>query len=180
MIEIPNLTIDRNGTDPDTQVMLTQDFGGNEHMVTLHPCQVQLLAERMGLLVPDVESQRTIARLCRQMRILLDRIDQLDDDINRVVQGGHVDLETEMTFSFATWQLANEFCKDLPDAGPAHHPATPVSREMPATAKPAPPSTIATAAGGGDKTNAERQQRNGAAVTGVTDADRNAITPNLI
>jgi hypothetical protein len=114
MIQIPNLEIDRDGTDPDTHVMLSQDFGGNVHMVTLHSCQVKVLAERMGLLAPDIEAQRTIARLSRQLRILLDRIDTLDDWINRAAQRGHESLEAETIYSFATWELASEFVKDLP------------------------------------------------------------------
>jgi hypothetical protein len=121
MIDIPNLTIDRDGTDPDTCVMLTQTFGGNEYMVSLHPCQVKVLAERMGILAPDAEAQRTITRLSRQLRILLDRVDTLDDWLNQAAQRGHENLDQETTYSFATWELANEFCKDLPA------PATPAT-----------------------------------------------------
>lgn len=118
MIQIPNLTIDRDGDGPDVEVMLTQDFGGNEHMVTLHPSQVRVLCERMGLLAPDAEAQRTIARLSRQMRLLLERIDQLDDWLNQASQRGHEDLSMETTYSFASWEMANEFCKELPDVVP--------------------------------------------------------------
>lgn len=116
MIRLPNLTIDRDGTDPDAEVMLTQDFGGNEHMVSLHPCQVRLLFERMGMLAAssNPESDRTIARLSRQMRLLLDRINTLDDWLNQAQQRGHEDLAEETAFSFSTWEMANEFCKELP------------------------------------------------------------------
>lgn len=179
MIDLLNLSIDRDGTDPDAHVSLTQDIGGNEHTVYLHPCQVRLLAERMGLLVPDVEAQRTIARLSRQMRTLLDRINHLDDWLHTQSDTAYADLSYEQTYSMATWELAREFVADLPDAGP--------KLALPKTTERAPASTIATAAGS-DRTNAARQkrhrdrqkqQRNGAAVTGVTDADRNATPAPL-
>lgn len=117
MIDIPNLKIDRDGQDPDTNVMLEQDDGcGNVQRVYLHPVQIRLLAERMGLLAPssNIEADRTIARLCRQMRVLYGRIDQLDDWLNQVAQRGHENLDMETTYSLATWELANEFVKDLP------------------------------------------------------------------
>jgi hypothetical protein len=125
MIEIPNLTIDRDGTDPDTQVMLTQDFGGNTSMVTLHPCQVKLLAERMGILAPDAEAQRTIARLSRQMRVLLERINHLDDWLHTQSDTARADLSYEQTYSMATWELAHEFCADL------HGPAVDTPASLP-------------------------------------------------
>ena len=113
MIQIPNLEIDCDSDDPDTQVMLTQDFGGNTSMVTLHPSQVKLLAERMGLLLPDAEAQRTIARLSRQLRVLTERIKYLDEWLHAHSDASNADLSYERAYSFATWELANEFCADL-------------------------------------------------------------------
>jgi hypothetical protein len=70
----------------------------------------------MAGLVPtsDLQASRTIAKLSRQMRILLDRIDTLDNWLNHKSQLGHEDLEAEAVYSFATWEMANEFCADLP------------------------------------------------------------------
>lgn len=114
--------------DADGSVNLEQDAGfGEVSAIVLHPIHVRLLAEQVGVLAPssDIEADRTIARLCRQMRILLDRIDQLDDWLNQAAQRGHEDLATETTYSFATWELANEFVTELPQPGASDKAATP-------------------------------------------------------
>jgi hypothetical protein len=105
--------------DEQGDVQLEQDAGcGEVARVTLHPIHVRLLAEEAGILAPssDLEANRTIARLCRQMRVLHDRISQLDDLLNSVAQRGHEDLEAEMAYSVATWELAHEFLMQLPNA----------------------------------------------------------------
>lgn len=117
--------------DSDGMVSLEQDGGcGDVDRMTLHPIHVRLLAEETGLLAPssNIEADRTIARLTRQLRILFDRIDRLDDWLNAAAQRGHEDLEMETTYSFATWELANEFVADLPGgASPATPAATPAA-----------------------------------------------------
>lgn len=117
--------------DEDGSVNVEQDAGfGEVSRITLHPIHVRLLAEQVGLLAPssNIEADRTIARLTRQMRILFDRIDRLDDWLNAAAQRGHEDLEMETTYSFATWELANEFVADLPGgAFPAKPAATPAA-----------------------------------------------------
>lgn len=126
LITLPNLQIDQDGTGPDAEVMLTQDFGGNNHMVTLHPSQVRLLAERMGLTAaPDDEARRIIARLSRQLRLLHDRIDELDDMMLDISARGHENVEVECEFSSASLALAREFVAELP---PANDPKFPVQR----------------------------------------------------
>ncbi len=104
--------------DAAGNVQLEQDAGfGEVSRIELHPIHVRLLAERVGILAPssDIEADRAIARLCRQMRILHARIDQLDDRLNAAAQRGHEDLEAETIYSFATWELATEFLEELPD-----------------------------------------------------------------
>lgn len=106
--------------DEDGSVQLEQSAGcGEVSRITLHPVHVRLLAEEAGLLAPssNIEADRTIARLCRQMRILHSRIDELDDWINAAAQRGHEDLEAETVYSLATWELATEFVAELPDYG---------------------------------------------------------------
>jgi hypothetical protein len=113
MTIIPDLSFEIDGDAID----LEQDAGcGSVSRITLHPVHLQLLAECTGMLTPssNLEADRTIAKLSRQMRILLDRINQLDDWLNLAAQRGHEDLELENTYSFATWELAKEFCTDLP------------------------------------------------------------------
>jgi hypothetical protein len=120
MITFPSLSIDRDGDGPDTLILLQQDHhdGEGAHWVEMHPAQVKVLAERINLLAPDTEDKRTIARLGRQLRILLERVDQLDDWLNAVAQHGHESLDLETAYSLATWELAREFVKDLPPDEP--------------------------------------------------------------
>lgn len=66
MIDLPNLKIDRDGNHPDELVLLEQEYSGNVDRIALHAVHVRFLAERMGILVPDAEVQRTNARLRRQ------------------------------------------------------------------------------------------------------------------
>lgn len=108
--------------DEDGSVNLEQGAGcGEVSRITLHPIHVRLLAEEAGLLAPssNIGADRTIARLCRQMRVLHSRIDQLDDWINAAAQRGHEDLDAETAYSLATWEIATEFLAELPDCGNA-------------------------------------------------------------
>lgn len=110
--------------DEDGSVQLEQSAGcGEVSRITLHPVHVRLLAEEAGVLAPssNIEADRTIARLCRQMRILHSRINELDDWINAAAQRGHEDLEAETVYSLATWELATEFLAELPDCVNARH-----------------------------------------------------------
>lgn len=122
LIELPNLAIDYDPARADAGVMLTQDLGGNQHMVCLHPCQVKLIAERLGLAAADGSAQRKIAALTRRLQTLRDRIDCLDDMLHTVADHGRECLDIESAYSFATWELANEFCADLDDDAPAAMP----------------------------------------------------------
>jgi hypothetical protein len=104
--------------DEQGDVQLEQDAGcGEVSRVTLHPIHVRLLAEEAGLMAPSssVEADRTIARLCRQMRVLHGRISQLDDWLGLAAARGHEDLDMETAYSLATWDIASEWVRDLPD-----------------------------------------------------------------
>lgn len=130
MTKIYDLAYEING---DT-INLEQDMGcGEVSRIDLHPIHLRLLAEEVGILAPssNIEADRTIARLCRQMRILFDRINQLDDWIRQAAEKGHEDLEMETTYSFATWELAHEFIADLPIADAAAKAKTPEHGGLP-------------------------------------------------
>jgi hypothetical protein len=106
--------IEENGN-----VQLEQDAGfGEVSRIELHPIHVRMLAEKTGILAPssNLETDRTVARLCRQMRVLFERIGQLDDWLNQTAQRGHEDLENETAYSFATWELSREWVMELPDS----------------------------------------------------------------
>jgi hypothetical protein len=109
--------IEENGN-----VQLEQEAGfGEVSRIELHPIHVRLLAEKVGILPPssNLEADRTIARLCRQMRVLHERIDRLDDWLNTAAQRGREDLENETAYSFATWELSREWLLELPDSRPS-------------------------------------------------------------
>src|SRR5438067_2170846 len=84
-------------------------------MVSMHPVQVRLVAERIGILSAiDPDSKRTIARLSRQLRILGDRIDRLHDNMLSVAERGHECVDEELAFAEASYELATEFLAQLP------------------------------------------------------------------
>lgn len=108
---IPNLTIE---TTEGGGFLLEQDCSGNVDRIELHPTQVQHLAELAGLLPRRGDPYIPPACvLARRLHVLRDRIDRLDDWLRAVAENGREDLEHELTFSFATWELATEFCADL-------------------------------------------------------------------
>lgn len=137
MITLPNLAIDFGAGGPDDEVMLTQEFGGNEHMVTVHPSQVRLIAERMGLVrevsASEADMVRTVSTLGRRMRLLRERVHHLHEMLLIVAGAGREDVGYEMTVCGATLDLLDEFCADLGpsrDVTPSH---APVKRDAPVT-----------------------------------------------
>jgi hypothetical protein len=97
---------------------------GEVSTVTLHRCQVQLLASEMGLMQGDLNAWRRVEVLERRLRTLHDRISRLDDMISAAAGKGREDLETESMFSITTWELASAFCDELaPAAGADGNPA---------------------------------------------------------
>jgi hypothetical protein len=120
---IPQLGIENN---EDGTITLEQDWSGNVDRVTVHPLHLRYIAERMGLVrevsASEADMVRTITTLKRRLRVLLQRIDQLDDWLRQVEAKGHENLSLETTYSFATWELASEFCADPDDLAPC--PAT--------------------------------------------------------
>jgi hypothetical protein len=135
---IPHLGIEDN---EDGTVTLEQDWSGNVDRVTLHALQVRFLAERAGLVrevsASEADTLRAVAMLKRRMRVLLDRIDRLDDMVRAAAAKGHEDLEVETTFSYATWELATEFCADLDDIAPCPAAVTRDTTVTKPTANPA-------------------------------------------
>jgi hypothetical protein len=118
-ISIPPLKIEYDPEGgPDQEILLEQEWGGESYKVGIHPIQVHYLAELLGLLPPsDLEAARTIARLCRQMRKLQERIDHLDTLLLHAAEKGHEDLTEETAYSAATLDIISEYVMELPDAG---------------------------------------------------------------
>lgn len=114
-LTLPGLRIDFGAGGPDDEIALVQDFGGNEHMVTVHREQLRLIAERTGLLPaqPVTPADVIVARLARQLRALKDRISTMHSDLLHVANKGHEDVSSELTEAGAALDLACEWVAQL-------------------------------------------------------------------
>jgi len=119
---IPNLTIERR---EDGSFVLEQDNGSTIERVGLHESQARHLAIMAGLMPADSTYMPPGWVLARRLRVLKERINDLDDQLRRVAASGHEVLDEELVFSMASWELAIEFCADLapPQQGPHSSPA---------------------------------------------------------
>jgi hypothetical protein len=92
----------------------------HDDVVLIHPSQVVLLAERMGILpVIDEDAKHTIARLTRRLRLLADRIDCQHTDLLGVAEKGHECVDEELAYAEASYEIASEFIADLPPVEPS-------------------------------------------------------------
>lgn len=97
------------------EVLIEQDTGGQVDRVYLHPIHVRLIASEMGLLNGDEDAWRRVEALGRRLRLLRDRIADLDGRLWSVPTyppGSNSD-DADCIYSDATPALANEFCADL-------------------------------------------------------------------
>lgn len=125
--EIPQVEIElmANGN-----VRLTDktDMNG-DHMVDLHPIHLRLIAERLGLVgaMSDTEAQalRTVDKLVRRLRVLHERIEQLDKWLCEQPDYKEADIDVEVFFSGATLDLSREFQLEIEESGAV---VTPMSR----------------------------------------------------
>lgn len=93
------------------------DYSGNSYVIDLHPLQVHRLAEMVGIAAPAHRgAMEEVQALRRRMLLLRDRIDELDDIARKSGIERHTDITELSTYSFATVQLANEFCADIPES----------------------------------------------------------------
>ena len=109
-----HLTAERINDDCDEAIMLTQQEGIDEpDTIVLHPWQLRAVCEQLGLIVNDSEGQRTIETMQRRMLLLQSRIDHLNHWLHTFSDAKHADLSYEQTYSSATAEIADEFCRDL-------------------------------------------------------------------
>jgi len=103
----------------DGLILLTQDSGGNNDSVAIHPIHLRYMAEKMGLVESsDPTTHKTIVTLTRRMNLLRNRIEHLADWLENHSDGKHVDLSYGQIYATATAEIANEFCADLIDSTP--------------------------------------------------------------
>lgn len=121
MQKIPDLAWAIDGT----VVRLEQDAGmGDVVVIDLHPMHVRLLASELGLLKGDPDAWRRVEILERRLRLLAERIAELDDRLWAVpvCPPGSRNDDPDLYFSDATRVLAAEFVADLPAAGERNEP----------------------------------------------------------
>lgn len=114
---IPDLRIEAVQHDGANLLRIEQiDGSGQSYIIDLHPLHVHHLAERLGII--DAAHRGAIEEvraLRRRMLLLRDRIDELDDIVRKSGIDRHADITELSTYSFATIQMANEFCADIPE-----------------------------------------------------------------
>lgn len=113
---IPNLVIDAvdNGGVQLLRIEQT-DTNGQSYVIDLHPLHIQRLAQMINIFESTHRGgAKEVSTLRRRMLLLRDRIDELDDILSKSGIERHADITELTTYSFATVQLANEFCMDIP------------------------------------------------------------------
>jgi len=100
-------------------VMLTQQDDINEPAtIVMHPWQLRAACEYLGILHADPVSAGMAARLTRRLRVLTERIDQLNEYLQAYGATEYVNLKFEQAYSQATADLAAEFVTELEESRP--------------------------------------------------------------
>ena len=103
----------------DGLILLEQDCGGEIHRVSIHSLYVRHLAEQLDLVeASDPQAQKTIAMLTRRLCKLRDEIRFLSSFMGKYEDGYRDDLRYEIGKADHIFELADEFCVDLPGAYP--------------------------------------------------------------
>jgi hypothetical protein len=109
LIEIP-------AAGPGLHVRLQQQDGLDEpNIILLHPWQVRAVCQQLGLAVGDEEASRTIAKLCRWLRLLHGRVTELAHHLAHFSDTAHADLSFEQQHAAATAHIADALLVDLTD-----------------------------------------------------------------
>lgn len=121
--EIPSLSIE---VQDNGNLRLEDKSYGDGAIVDVHPCQVRLMAERLGLLqgVPaeamdagcarcrDGGLHSEFERLAHWLEVIEARADQLHDNIMASSMRGHEDLDIEVAQSSALADIIEQVRKD--------------------------------------------------------------------
>ena len=145
--EIPHLKIERleNGC-----IRLENESAGDSYVVDVHPLHLRYMAEQLGLIrevsASDAEiirtlrgqladSERTVTRLARRMRLLQQRTAFIQNWLCTQSDNEHADLSYEMDYTTATMQICDEFCEELDDMLQRSGNASTVTELTPGNAK---------------------------------------------
>lgn len=94
---------------------LNQDYS-----VDLHPIHLRLIAEKLGLAremsASEADALRMVDKLARRLRLLLDRIDQLQKWLAGAPDMENADIIAEYWFNDATLDLAKEFVREVEES----------------------------------------------------------------
>lgn len=117
--EIPQLKIEvlANGC-----IRLENTDCGESYAVDVHPTQLRYLAEKMGLTVPaaDAGQARRVDKLNRRLKLLHDRMLQLDRWLWQHPDTENADITTEIWYSAGTLELSNEFQTEIAEQAGAN------------------------------------------------------------
>ncbi len=116
---IPSLTITAttNGL-----IELEQQNGLDEpDRIEIHPLHLRYMAEKMGLVrdmsATEVDALRMVDKLARRIRLLSERVSHLGEYLALYSDSAHADLSYEQTCANATADLADEFVREIEEAG---------------------------------------------------------------
>lgn len=122
--EIPQLKIEVlvNGC-----IRLENTDCGESYAVDIHPTQLRYLAEKIGLAVaaPDAGHARRVEKLNRRLKVLHDRVLQLDQWLWQHPDTENADITTEIWYSAGTLELSNEFQVEIAEQAGANVVNTP-------------------------------------------------------
>ncbi|PZQ77775.1 MAG: hypothetical protein DI563_02520 [Variovorax paradoxus] len=113
---MPDLQIEVAHTE-DMLILQQTDYSGHTDRMSIHRWQVRFLAEEMGLLPARSEGEASATRrlsfLARRMRVLHARIEQLDEWLAKQPDYDNADINVEVGYSGATYDLSQEFIDEL-------------------------------------------------------------------
>lgn len=103
----------------------------DSYSVDLHPMHLRFIAEKMGLVremsVSEADALRTVDKLTRRIRVLHERIVQMDKWLNESRDLECADITVEFWFSAATLDLSREFIREIDESAAV---VTPLARSQ--------------------------------------------------
>ncbi|BEP48916.1 hypothetical protein [Variovorax sp. V116] len=115
--EIPHLKIEQleNGC-----IRLENESVGDSYVVDIHPLHLRYMAEKLGLVremsASEADALRTVDKLARRLRVLHERVLQLDQWLWEHQDATNADISVEIWYSAGTLDLSNEFQAEMAES----------------------------------------------------------------